>query len=106
MADNKAKIATLTGRTDIEFAVYEFGQHISSFHAPNSLLDERYKAFQSTAEMGALYHDLIQVMITAGVTTAAHFNLHYEHVVGYYWGSKQGISSATSPRHQAVEAAY
>lgn len=106
LADNKTKIGTLTGRNDVEFAAYEFGQHISSFHDPFSPLDERYKAFQSTAEMGTLYHDLIQAMITAGVTTAAHFNLHYEHSVGYYWGSKQGISSPTTPRHQAVEAAY
>ena len=106
LADNKSRLETLTGRTDVELSVYEFGQHMSSAHNPYTALDARYGEFQSTAEMGTLYHDLIQAMITAGVASAAQFNLHYEHTVGYYWGSKQGIAGEASPRHQAVEAAY
>jgi hypothetical protein len=103
--EKKNLIATLTGRTDIEYTAYEFGQHLTAGHAPDSDLDIRYKAFQSTPEMGTLYYNLIQGMIDGGMTLSASFNLHGRHNRGGYWGDKQGIAGSIVPRKQAVDAA-
>jgi uncharacterized membrane protein YgcG len=106
LVDVKAMMASVTGRSNIDLTLYEFGQHLSAFHAPDSALNARYAAFQQTTEMGQLYQELVQSFIDAGVTVAAQFDLHSEHSVGFYWGAREGIAGPTLPRTHAIEAAY
>lgn len=103
---NMDTLTKFTGRQDIVFATYEFGQHLTAQHDPKGELAERYSLLQQSTAMGNLYHDLIQAMINAGITVAANYDSHSRHSGGMYWGSRQGIAGNITPRHLAIEAAY
>jgi hypothetical protein len=97
----KSKIQLATGRSNVPLFVYEFGQHLIS---PNSTYTARYESLQTSAVMGSLYEELIQMFIDQNVDTAVYYS-HSARPSTMFFGVTRGVWDPDNVKTRALNAA-